>query len=145
MRWGRSGSPAGLICGKDRMGAPPPPASPPTRSPGTSGFCLPPKTLPPQPEGGGAAARPGDRQAGSLVPGPRRGRGARGRDRPALPGGRELLAAPRRPRRPHPHRPPGGRATRVSLSSPRRAWGATPEAAAATHHITDGGDVSDSH
>lgn len=156
MRQGRSGSPAGLYLRQEHGGRPPPPQlllqpGPPGR-PG-SAYPLPPRrftaTRGRRRSGAGTRGR-----AGSRVPGPRRGRGAPGpspgsspgRDRPAQPGGRELLAAPRCPRRPHPHRPLGGRAARVSHSSSPRAWGSTLEAAAATtHHITDGGDVSDSH
>lgn len=149
MRRGRAVRQTGRALSTARTGwVPPIPSLSPTPSSA--------KTLPPQPEGGGTAARPGTggRAPGSRV---REGGGGSGPSsgRPggcgphAKRGGRELLAARREPRRPPPPAPtpaPGGCAARASLSSPRRASVATPEAAgAATHHITDGGDVSDSH
>lgn len=95
--------------------------------------------------------RPEDPRAGSQVPAQRGGGelGARAQGAPGTAGppgprpGTSSGAGRPPPLTPTPLR--GERAARISLSLPRGASGATPEAAVATHHITDGGDVSDSH
>lgn len=127
----------------------PAPAYLPAPSPGTSGFRLhlPPKRSyrHPRAEQSCAARGPGLSGGG--------GRGARGPSsgcwgcgRPAQPGAGNFWP-PARPAAPSPAPPPRAGSVCGSgfpfFASP--ASGATPAAAAATHHITDGGDVSDSH
>lgn len=151
MKRGRSGRLAGLHLRQGQEGGAPTHSLSPKPLPRDV------RVRPPQPrrlhrnpraEARGAARGP----AGGLRgPSAERGRGARG----PRPGGSRGCGAPGpgpgtssgagRPPPLTPAPPPGERAARISLSLPRGASGATPEAAAATHHITDGGDVSDSH
>lgn len=109
MRWGRSGSPAGLICGKDRMGAPPPTSFSSNPVPRDV------RVLPP-PQDASTATR-GRRRSGSArgpasgVPGPGAEKGAGGSGpRPARPARWPGTSGGAAPPPPPPPPPAAGRA-----------------------------------